>query len=199
MTTTPLTVTALVDGPTSGLTQRPVILDGPLAWAAAMTTPDIPPITHEHAPDMDLPLARWDECGTWGWCASQATLDIRHHGATELRRKPHTAAMSRYTGERKHHLGLGPHKARDTVLPVEWVHIATWHVLATDQARLEALLTHITHLGSHRAIGLGEVQSWTLAPDPNPQAWRDRPMPTPGAPAQAYRAPYWHPSRRYAA
>lgn len=193
----PLVVTAHLSAPTIGLTRRPFMLDGPLSWAAAVTSPTpVPPITPTDCPDMDLPLQRWHEHGTWGWCTSQAAFEVTHHGATELRRKPATAAMSRYTTDRRHHLGLGPHKARDTVLSEEWIRSFTWHVLATDRDRLAFLLEHITHLGAHRGIGKGLVDRWQITPDRDPEAWRDRPMPTPGAPPAAYRAPYWHPTRK---
>lgn len=199
---TPLVVTATLDTPAVGLIERPVMLDGPLTWAAAQDAHarglPLPPLTHEHAPDMDLPLDWWEQAGTWGWCTSQATLDVTSYTATELRRKPATGPMARYTRDRHHHTGLGPYKARDTLVAAAWVRTATWHVLATDPARLEHLLSLVTHLGRHANIGHGHVASWTIAPDPDPDAWRDRPMPTPGV-VGAWRAPYWHPTRRMVA
>ena len=198
MTSVPLVVTAHLDAQAAGMCARPVMLDGPLAWAAAMAAQaggiTLDPITPTHCQDMDLPLARWEEAGTWGWCTSQATIQILHHGSTEIRRRPPTGPMSRYTPERRHHLGLGPHKSRDSILPVEWVATAAWHILTTDQDRLETLLASVTHLGARRGIGMGRVDHWRVEPSHTPDAWRDRPMPTPGT-TRAYRAPYWHPAR----
>lgn len=199
MTPVPLVVTAHLETTTIGLVERPVMLDGPLSWAAAMhahsTGAPIDPMTRDHAPDLPLPLARWDEAGTWGWCTSQATLDITSYTAVEFRRKPATGPMSRYTTDRRHHTGLGPYKARDTTVSAALVRTATWHVLATDQGHLETLLALVTHLGKHANTGHGAVTAWTLEPDPTPDAWRNRPMPTPGMTA-AHRAPYHHPTRR---
>jgi CRISPR type IV-associated protein Csf3 len=196
---TPLIVTARLDTPTVGLIERAVMLDGPLSWAAAMDAHaagvNVEPLTRLHAPDMDLPLARWDEAGTWGWCTSAAILDIASYTATELRRKPATGPMARFTTDRAHHTGLGPYKARDTTVAAALINTARWHVLATDSDRLEALLALITHLGKHANIGYGHVAKWVVEPDPNRDAWRDRPMPAPGTNA-SHRAPYHHPTRR---
>lgn len=175
------------------------MLDGPLAWAAWQEAQrlglDCPPATPDYCHDFDLPLARWQQAGTWGWCTSQATVDVVSHSGTELRRRPPTAQMARYTTAAKHHAALGPYKARDTIITTEWVTTATWCVLATDQSRLETLLAQVTHLGTHRAIGHGHIASWRIEPGTDLDAWRDRPMPTPDI-AAAHRAPYWHPSRR---
>lgn len=198
--TTPLVVTATLDTPSVGLIERPVMLDGPLAWAAAMAARagghPIDPITPDRAPDLALPLARWEQAGTWGWCTSQASLDVTAYTATEIRRRPATGPMTRYTGERKHHTGLGPYKARDVTVAAAWVRSATWHVRATRRDALEDLLALITHLGKHSNIGHGHVAAWHVEPDPVPDAWRDRPLPVIGAPRQAYRPPYHHPTRQ---
>lgn len=196
----PLTVTATLDTPSVGLVEQPLMLDGPLAWAAAMAAhaagETIEPITRDHAPDLDLPLARWHEHGTWGWCTSQATLDVASYTAVEIRRKPAVDAMARYTRERQHHAALGPHKARDTTVAAAWVRTAVWQVVATDPDRLAALLRHLTHLGRHRNLGLGHVTAWTITPGADPDGWRHRPMPGPGQPRRGYRPPYHHPTRQ---
>lgn len=196
----PLVVTAHFDTLSVGLVEQPLMLDGPLAWAAAMAahtagTP-IPPITREHAPDLDLPLARWEEHGTWGWCTSQAALAVAAHTAIAVRRKPATAAMARYTTDSHHHAALGPYKARDTTVPAAWVHSATWRIVATDTDRLHNLLALITHIGRHRNLGHGHVVRWTTAPGGDPDGWRDRPMPGPGQPRRGYRPPYHHATRQ---
>lgn len=196
---THLTVTAHLDGPTVGLVEQPVMLDGPLAWAAAMDARArgiaLEPITRAHAPDLPLPLARWEQAGTWGWCTSAAVVDVASHTASEIRRKPATAQMARFARDRKHHSGLGPYKARDTTIPVAWVRDAVWQVAATDRERLEALLALITHLGANARLGYGRIRSWGVEPGPV-DGWRERPLPGPDMPRQAYRAPYWHATRK---
>lgn len=193
---TALTVTASLDQPIIGLIDNPgrLPLDGPLAWAAAVAG-GLPPITPDHAPDVDLPLARWEEAGAWGWCASSARYEVERWISVDLRRRPATAAMARYTTVGKHHLGLGPHKARNVIYEAAWVRTIRWDVDCTDRERLASLLDRITHLGSHTAIGYGHVAAWTIEPAVGPDGWRKRPMPTPGA-TVAVRPPYWHPSRR---
>jgi len=196
---TPLVVTAHLDTPAVGVVEAPVMLDAPLSWAAAVLAQRdgsaLPSMTRDMVMDMDLPLVRWEEHGTWGWCTSQAAVHVRSWTAVELRRKPATGPMARFTQDRRHHTGLGPHKARDTTVAAVLVDTMTWHVLATDRTRLESLLSVVTHVGKHANIGHGHVTRWVVQDDPNPDGWRDRPMPTPGA-TGAFRAPYWHPSRK---
>lgn len=194
-----LMVTAHLDTPSVGLLEHPVMLDGPLAWAyfqqRAATGEDLPPITDEYAADATLPLETWEQGGTWGWCVSRAHLDITAYGAFELRRKPATGPMSRYTTEREHHSGLGPQKARNVTLASAWVSTASWNLLCTDRGRLEGLLGAITHLGQHASRDMGRIAEWEVSPG-IPNGWRDRPLPEPGSPVQAYRPPYWHASRK---
>lgn len=196
----PLTVVARLDSTTVGMIERAFMLDGPLAWAAAMDAIEhgvtLDPITPDHAPDMPLPLERWEQAGTWGWCCSAGVVDVAAYTALELRRKPATDAFARYTTDRRFHTGLGPHKARDVIVPAALVRSVTWHVLAADRARLEDLLGKVTHLSRHRGIGMGHVTNWKVSACADPEAWRARPLPTPG-PRQAYRPPYWHPTRQY--
>lgn len=183
-----------------GLVERPMMLDGPLVWAAAMVQTAAgrrpAPITREHAPDLELPLARWT-CGTvWGWCTSQATLDVAAYTALEVRRKPATQAMARYTTSANHHAALGPHKARDSTVATTWVRSATWSALVTDPDELATLLAQITHLGARRGLGHGHVTRWTITPGGPATGWQHRPLPGPGAPPRAYRPPYHHPTRQ---
>jgi hypothetical protein len=196
---TPLLVTARLDTPSVGLDRHPLMLDGPLSWAYAMhaLAHNLPleRVTKLYAPDLPLPLDRWEQDGTWGWCTSRARFTVEAYTAIQIRRKPATQAMARYSPDRKHHAGLGPMKARDTTLQAAWIRRIEWDVLATDPTELAALLQHITHMGERHRNGLGHVTKWTIAPSHQPDAWRDRPMPGDGQPM---RAPYWHPSRRVA-
>lgn len=204
MTGVPLTVVALLDSPVIGLDQ-PTMLDGPLAWAYAQwahtTVPPtmLPPLTAGFAADLPLPLARHDVAGTWVWCTSRAKLVTAGHTSVEVRRKPNIAAMARFGRERKFHLGLGPHKARDTTIAASWVTEASWEVVCTDRPFLEVLLGMVTHLGARHRNGHGHVREWRVGPSDLPEGWRDRPMPTsdPGGIPYGVRAPYWHPTRHY--
>lgn len=199
---TSLRVTARLDRPSVGLVDHPFLLDAPVSWAAAQAAirdgEQLPPITGEHVPDFDLPFARWDEGGTWGWMVSQADLTVEAWTAVEIRRKPATAEMARFTRESRHHSGLGPHKARDVIVSAAWVTRAVWEAEVTDRDRLEALLALVTHLGAHAGIGYGHVASWEIGPG-TPNGWRHRPMPDPAGRVQGIRAPYWHHSRKVAA
>lgn len=198
---TSLRITAVLDRPSIGLVEHPIMLDGPVAWAVAQLSirdgVALPPITREHAPDLDLPFERWELGGTWGWKVSKADLMVESYTSVEIRRKPATAEFARFTSERKHHLGLGPYKARDTTVSAAWVTKATWEAEVTDRARLEECLAVITHLGAHAAIGYGHIASWRV--ENGAGEWSDRPMPHDQGVVQGIRAPYWHHSRKVAA
>lgn len=190
------TITAHLSTPVIG---RVGPLDGPLAWAAwqdaAATGQTIPPISDEHAHDFDLPLARWEKDGYWGWRVSNPITTPTHHSALEVRRKPASQAMAAYTTAREHHTGLGPTKARNVTLATTYYDTITWHADITNEDHLEHLLGHITHLGARHRNGLGRVTHWDITPGPE-DGWRQRPMPTPGGQVMRVRAPYWHPTER---
>src|SRR5690606_35446871 len=171
----------------------PFMLDGPLAWVAWQRS-GLPMDTSDPV-DFDLPLGRWEIGGTWGWQCSAGVLDVAAHTAGQMRRKPATAEMSRYTRDRKHHCGLGPHKARDTTLAVVWLHTITWQLTSIDQPTLEGMLTDITHLGKHYSRGYGRVREWQIT-DGVPDGWRARPLPSPTGSLQGVRPPYHHLSRK---
>lgn len=198
---TPVVITAYPDEPLIDIDRHPVMLDGPLSWAAAMRMhhrgEPCPPLTREHVPDLELPLARWHIEPTWGWCCSAATYETAARTATQLRRKPATAPMARYTTEKRHHLALGPHKARDTTVPATWARSLTWHANTTNQPLLEELLNLITHIGRNHAAGYGRIARWEVHPGTDENAWRNRPLPDPQGKPQGVRAPYHHPTRRF--
>lgn len=193
---TPLRITATLDTPTAGIEGTPFMLDGPLAWAYAQLAPadTLTPMTSTHVDDMPLPLDKWEQLDTWGWAVSRAHYDIQARSHVDIRRKPADPQFARYTTEKRHHHGLGPHKARDTTIQTAIIPTITWDALATDVDELERLLEAITHMGAHRAIGLGHVTAWHIT-EGQPDAWTDRPMPQPGQTA-AHRPPYWHHTRR---
>lgn len=193
---TALQVTAHLDTTTVGLVEQPVMLDGPLAYVCWQRDGGAPFISGDPVRDFDLPLARWDQGGTWGWCTSQAELDIVAYTSIELRQKPPTGEFSRFTTDRKYHRALGPYKARDTTIQGVLIRTATWQVDATDRERLEDLLTDIKYIGKHHRLGHGHIAKWRIEPGVEGR-WRDRPMPEIGAPPRAYRPPYHHPDRQY--
>lgn len=181
-------VTAHLEGSCAGIVGQPFMLDGPLAWAEAVTG-NYSPITKGHAPEIPVPLETWEKNGLWGHKTSRAHYDVTAYGSLEIRRKPSDREYSRYTKDRKNHHALGPYKARDLVIETAIIPEIWWDIEPTDAEKLETLLQLITHLGSHRAIGLGKVTHWELADGPE-NGWEDRPFTLPTRP------PYWHQERR---
>ena len=198
MTGHPLRITAHMSGP---IVDMPlIILDGLLAWSwvelAKADRIPVPPISDRFAADFPLPLERWEEGGTWGWCCSAGIEDVIGYTSVEVRRKPATEAMARYSTAAKNHAGLGPTKARDTTLPARHARTVTWEALVTDQADLERLLGPLTNISARWRNGFGRVDRWLVEPG-TPDGWRQRPMPHPEGQPRGVRAPYWHPTRQH--
>lgn len=194
---TALTITAHLSTPIVGMDR--LMLDGPLSWAYAelqlQAGRHVPAITPSFAADFPLPLERWEEGGTWGWCCSQGVEDIIQWTTVQIRRKPATDAMTRYTRDRRHHAGLGPLKARDQSIQGRLVRTVTWEALVTDRAELERLLAVVTCVSARWRNGFGRVEKWVVETSRNPQGWRNRPMPHPGGIPTPVRPPYWHQTR----
>ncbi|MCT8158208.1 hypothetical protein [Bifidobacterium polysaccharolyticum] len=192
----PLHVTATLDTAACGVEGNPLPLDGILAWAmhAREQDPDPP---RGRIKDYDLPLGKWHACGTWGWKASSAHPVIIGHTSLQIRRKPPDWQLARYTKERKNHHGLDAWKARDLTIPATLIDTISWDINTTDPKQVDSLLRDITHIGSHRALGCGHVTSWTVIESDDQEAWKDRPMPSPGRPGR-YRPPYWSQDRQTA-
>ena len=180
-------ITAHLEGSCAGIVGQPFMLDGPLAWAEAVTG-NYSPITKGHAPEIPVPLETWEKGELWGYKTSRAHYDVLSYGSLEIRRKPSDREYSRYTKDRKNHHALGPYKARDLVIETAIIPKIWWDAQPTNLAKLEELLGLITHLGAHRAIGLGKVTSWEFTDGPN-NGWEDRPF------ARPTRPPYWHQER----
>ena len=199
-----LQVTAYLDTPVIG-TLSP--LDAPLSYAAYQRAVrdgrPLPPMTDEYVTDFPLPLSRWEREGVWGWCTSDAIVSIHDFSTSvEIRRKPATREMARFTKAKDHHSGLGAMKARNTVLSADYYRELDWLVACDDQAQADALLDllgDVTNLGARHRNGFGHVQKWELRPlKYTDMIWeKRRPMPTPDGPVMRRpRAPYHHPSGR---
>ena len=104
-------ITAHLEGSSAGIVGTPFMLDGPLAWAEAVTGA-YPPLTKDHAPEIPVPLETWEKGELWGYKTSRAHYDVLSYGSLEIRRKPSDREYSRYTKDRKNHHALGPYKAR---------------------------------------------------------------------------------------
>ena len=181
-------ITAHIEGACAGIVGHGFMLDGPLAWVEAVTG-NYPPLTNSHAPEIPLPLEKWEQGGTWGWKCSRAHYEPLSHSSLEIRRKPADKEYGRFTKEKKNHHALGPAKARDLVVETAIIPAIWWDLNPADEARLIALCRQITHVGAHRAIGLGKVTRWEFTDGPQ-DGWEDRPFTLPSRP------PYWHPERR---
>lgn len=209
----PMLVTAHMADPVVAMATHPAHLDGPLSWAAAESAiaagVRLPPLLPEWAPDLVLPLAQWtapypddtdprlraaDPTRVWGWACSAAIYTPDLHTKVEVRRRPATAEMARYSTARSQHLGLGPHKARQVTHPAEMVRRIDWYALG-DIDQVADLLTHVTHLGRIVRHGHGRILRWTVERHQDRDAWKSRSWPHPDGTRGAIRAPYWHHTR----
>lgn len=215
----PVRVEARLAEPVIGADTNPLHLDGPLSQAGYAAHLDqhghghLPPMTPDFCVDFTLPLASWTapapDSGVhdlaraahpdlvWGWACSAA--DYTPAGATivQVRRRPATDIMARYTGDRTHHLSAGPLKARDVPQPATLVEAVTWWALTPDPGRLQAMLARVPGIGRMPRHGNGRVHQWTVTEDPlAAQRWRWRTWPQTGGLPAGVRAPYHHPTRR---
>lgn len=193
-----------------------MMLDGPLSWGAFRLRqgrnhgPNLPPMTPDHAHDFDLPLARWtvpafgdhhpelldDRGNIWGWCTSAViTEDAAALSGVDVRRRPATDPMSRWSDAKRHHIGLGPMKARNVRLPAAFAHRLAWHIDSEEPDAVMRLLEHVTHLGRMTRHGHGRILHWEIRAHQS-GAWMERPMPHKGGQPMSVRAPHHHPTRQ---
>jgi len=213
----PLQITVTLDEPLVGDLSRPITGDGALAWCAylehthAHGTAHLPPMRPARsALDFDLGLATWtrdptgpviddDALGAdgkaWGFACSHHHPVPAALTAVAVRRKPADGPMVRYTRERRHHLGAGPHKARDTIHPAAWIGDITWHAVG-DPDRVSSLLTRLTHIGRLGRHGYGRVARVLVVRGGERDAWRDRTLPAAAGTVDGIRAPYHHQTRQ---
>lgn len=196
----PLVVTAHLTTPVIGIDRDPMMLDAPLSWAYVMRRLGrgvrVPTLTPTFAADFPLPLAQWELGGVWGWKTSAGAFTPAAWVGVQVRRKPATEAMARYTTATKHHPGLGPAKARDASLAAALTRTVTWRIIG-DRQELADLLALVTNLGARHRNDFGHVSHWTVEPDDDDTAWADRPLPAADGQPRGIRAPYWHPTRRH--
>lgn len=187
-------------------------LDGLLGYAAFRRYPDRaslpPPDTMEDPIDFDLPLARWEHAGHWGWCASSIEADWVAEETRYLSKPTPSARMARYSSAPSVNVGAGPHKAWRLPFPARLAEEARWYALG-DVARVREMLGSISHLGKLHHHGAGEVLAWTV------ELWgedwscvrdglptRHLPVGFPGVVGEpptisgGIRPPYWHAARR---
>lgn len=208
----PLEVTAVMAEPVVGWHHQPT-LDGPLSYGAfvqyvAEHGNDLPPMTAQSCVDFELPLEPWFAKATaevnplvitsagevWGWQSSRSEFaDGAVRTRVEVRRKPATEQMSAWSTANRHHIGTGPLKARNATLPAVFTQAITWQVVGI-QARIEALLAHVTHLGKLHGHGYGKVKEWNITPGRS-DGWQNRLMPDPLGDLHPVRAPHHHRSR----
>lgn len=214
---TPVRVVARLTEPVVGLDTNPLHLDGLLSWAGYLTHVDqhghlhLPPLSPDQCADFALPLATWAMPASvpdphplavgagglvWGWACSAAWYTPAGHTTVNVRRRPATDVMARYTTDNSHHLSTGPLKARDTPHPATLVGEVTWWALA-DRARLQAMLDRVIGVGRMPRHGHGRVLRWTVGRDDTAiDQWRWRHLPDPAGRPETIRAPYHHHSRR---
>jgi hypothetical protein len=188
--------------------------DGPLSFGAyaqyiAQYGDDLPARNSDWALDFDLPLARiatvpvegadrrlcTPDGRVWVWASSRVSFaEPSIHTRVEVRRKPATEQMSTWSKAKRHHVGLGPLKARNAVHPAVVTPWVEWRVLG-DPDEIRKLLGFVTHLGRLHSHGYGRVLRWEVEEDSSGQAWKSRALPAQGGFNLAVRAPLHHRSR----
>lgn len=161
---TPLCVTADLSGPI-GWQWPPLALDALLASQVALGLGLPPPRDASDCQPIEIPVER-EPGGRFHLC-SFAELVVEGH---ELRYVNRRAPVEQYQtlGEariRRVRINAGPDKSYripHDVLRLEADRIRWWCV--GEAAEIERLLLGVTHLGKRRAVGLGRVLRWTVAP-----------------------------------
>ena len=180
-------------------------LDGVLSFGAFLTlTPDeraaLPALTGPVAEDFDLPLARWEAEGVWGWRASAAHAAWTRLARAEVRKRPAAGEMVRWTADAALKVDGGPLKAKDMVFPTAFASRLTWYCVG-DPWQVRDLLGLVPGVGKLIGHGHGIVRRWTVTPwhsdwSVEREGRLTRRMPRAGGVLMgAIRAPYHHRSR----
>lgn len=181
------TVTAHITTPVIEAERHPIMIDSIMAYARSLDG-DMPPLTQIEAPDIPLPLNKWETDSDWGWKASKAEFEIEKDTTVNIYRKPAIDAMARYGNFKKHHIGLGPHKARAITLEASIIHTMTWEIDSDAPEKVMELLERVKGIGRGVNTGYGQVAKWDIQPSHQDNGWRNRPFDQ-----HRNRPPYWHP------
>lgn len=185
-------------------------IDGPLAYAAFRGLPPperdaLPPMDGPAAVDFDLPLARWECGGTWGWRASAAHAEWLLVGQHAVRRYTAVERMERWTPDDVVNTSSGRFKPENKAYPTHTARALVWYAVG-NQSEVQRLLdTYVPNIGRLSRHGMGKVADWAV------EEWREdwscerdgaltrrmphafRPGDVPGR--GSIRAPYHHISR----
>lgn len=210
----PLSITAHLSEPIAGW-REDIGIDGPLSFAAMLEFIDehgnvLPPKNQKWALDFEIPIAKWaiplpngisadprlltQDGQVWGWCVSDPQYEEAFPQVVDVRRKPAIEEMSRWSRANRHHIGFGPHKARNVPHNAAFVRSITWYVLG-EQEGIERLLKRVKALGRLSRAGNGRVMKWVVEPCDDQNAWKQRCFPADQGVDLPVRAPAWHKSR----
>lgn len=179
---TPLCVRARLTGAISA--NRPIALDA-LLMAAVATRDDMPPLAvvgEDRAP-IEIPLAR-SQCGRL-YLASWAEYEVEEAELRWINRKFPIAEAQTMMDHRVKSIKISAGPQKSHRIPMESFHVRgdelTWWCMG-DAHAIWALLAHVSYLGRKRAVGLGEVRSWTIEAC---EAWPGFPLLRDGRPTRS--------------
>lgn len=206
---TPLRITATLSGAIC-LPEGPIALDSLLMAAVALRDGLDPPASPAECRELDIPIAR--ERGVYLASSGIFEVDQREHSYTN-QRYPLSEAQD-MGGPRLRRIQITAGKTKSYRLPREHLHLVddriTWFAVGLP-VEVELLLAWLPYLGRKRAVGLGKVRSWDVAPcapwDGFPvlrdgYPLRALPLDWPGLAGDAEQAyavptpPYWDHARR---
>jgi len=163
---TPLLIEARIDGQIADPYGDPVALDALLAYAIVMLEGRPPAATWDEMDRIDIPV-QMSKCGRYH-LASSAVYEVEciDESCRTINRRPVVAeAQALGTGIRTMQINAGPSKGYR--MPLETGHLVDdtmrWWAIGDEAAVLD-LLSHITHIGRRRAVGLGDVLEWHVCP-----------------------------------
>lgn len=133
--------------------------------------------------EIDLPLER-SVCGRV-WLASFAIYEPELHEPRHVHRRFPIAEAQLLGAPKMRAINIAAGVNRSYRIPTRVVHVAgdtvTWYARG-DLARVEELLSRVTHLGKRRGVGRGPVAAWTVEPI---TAWPGFPTTLDGMPLRA--------------
>lgn len=162
----PLVISATVRGEVS--LKEPVHLDGLLA-AAVVYRDDIPPAyTKEELVPIEIPVGREPNGRFHFASASLSAVEVTVKRKT-IKRFPLEELKD--MGVRKGKINLSAGRTKNYCIPRPSCHLVddrmTWYAVGNAEAVRE-LLVWVTHIGKHRAVGYGAVESWEVREETEP-------------------------------